>query len=341
MRLAGAIALAAAVPLVLSACAKSAVAGAGTSSSAATTSASGPVITGGPSLKGKTILWDWQSVPSNTFGVPMLAGAKAAAAAAGVTLQVEYGNNSDTTESQQIETSVARHVAGMAIGIADTGLNKALCDAHKAGIPVVSFNIDGASGSGASCVQSFIGQSFVAAGQLIATYMVQHGYIKRGDQVFCPVESPDQVYAVQRRQGVDDVLGKLGITCSEVGTGDDLAPAKTTLVQYLLGHRSTKAIICLGGTPLAEAPAAIKQAGMKIPVGGFDLSFPQIVTGLQNGSIVASVNQEPYAQGFYSVMELILELKYGIPPSSINTSDNALITKANVGPFAKLVPSYQ
>jgi simple sugar transport system substrate-binding protein len=71
------------------------------------------------------------------------------------------------------------------------------------------------------------------------------------------------------------------------------------------------------------------------------LSFPQIVTGIQQGSIVASVNQEPYAQGFYAIEELALQIKFGIPPSNIDTSDNALITKANVGSFASLVPSYQ
>jgi simple sugar transport system substrate-binding protein len=299
-------------------------------------------LTGGRDIAGKTILWDWQSEPSNTFGVPLLNGAKAAAALTGLKLDVEYGSNSDTTQANQIRTAIAKHVAGFAIGVPDPGLNKALCEARKTGAPVVTFNINGASGKAATdCVQSFIGQSFVAAGKLIANYMVSHGLIKRGDHVFCPVETPAHVYAVQRRQGVNNVLGRLGITCETVGTGDDLGPAKATLVQYLLGHKNTSAIIALGGTPLAVSEAALKQVGLKIPIGGFDLSFPQIVTGLKDGAISASVNQEPYAQGFYSVMEIALNLKFGIPPMNINTSDNALITKQNVGSFAALVPDYQ
>lgn len=299
------------------------------------------LLAGGNNLTGKTVLWDWQSVPSNSFGVPLLNGAKAAANMAGLKLQVEYGNNSDTTEASQIKTAVASHVAGVAVGVGDSGLNNALCSAHAAGIPVVTFNINGSTGAGAACVDSFVGQSFVKSGALIAQYMVSKGLIKKGDSVFCPVESPDQTYAVDRRAGVNQVLSKLGITCTTVGTGDNLAPTKSTLVQYLLGHKTTSAIIALGGTPLAEAPAAVKQVGMKIPIGGFDLSFPEIVTGIQNGTIVASVNQEPYAQGFYAIMELALKLKYGIPPSNINTSDNSLITKANIAQFSKLVPSYQ
>jgi hypothetical protein len=59
----------------------------------------------------------------------------------------------------------------------------------------VAFNVDAATGAAAQCVGSFVGQSFVSAGQLIAGYMVDKGYIKRGDQVLCPVESPDEEYA--------------------------------------------------------------------------------------------------------------------------------------------------
>lgn len=317
--------------------------GSGVAAAAKKSAAASGGLAGGTDISGKTVLWDWQSVPSNSFGVPMLNGAKAAAKMVGLNLDVEYGTNSDTTESSQIKTAIAKHVAGYLVGVPDGGLNSALCAARATGAPVVSFNIDGASGKAATtCVQSFVGQGFVTAGETIANYMVSKGLIKAGDTVFCPVETPTQVYAVQRRQGVDNVLSKLGIpACTEIGTGDTQAPALTDMVNYLLGHHSTSAIIALGGTPLSEAPAAIKKVGLNIPIGGFDLSFPQIVTGIKDGAITASVNQEPYAQGYYGIMEIALDLKYGIPPMNITTSDNALITKANVKQFASLVPKYQ
>ena len=327
--------------LALTACSKSS-AGANTTAASSASSSGGSVVPGGASLKGKTVLLDIYDPESNTFFEPAIEGAKAAAATFGLHLQIEYANGDDSTAISQMKTAMASHYAGIAAKLPDVGVaSNTACAARAKGIPFVSFNVDAATGAAAKCVQSFVGQNFVSAGQLIAGYMVAQGDIKRGDQVFCPVESPDEEYAVARKQGVEDVLAPLGIQCSELGTGDDLAPAKADLVQYLLGHRQTAAIIALGGTPLAEAPAALKAAGLKIPVGGFDLSFPQIVTGIQQGSIVASVNQEPYAQGFYAIEELALQIKFGIPPSNIDTSDNALITKANVGSFASLVPSYQ
>ena len=339
-------ALALAAGAALAACSSnssssSASSASGSGSAAADTSSgsSGSLVPGGPSLAGKTVLLDIYDPESNTFFQPAVNGAKAAAAAFGLNLQIEYANSDDPTAISQIKTAIASKYAGVVAKIPDTGVMNAACAVKNAGIPVVAFNTITSGGNG--CAESFVGQDFVSSGELIAQYMVSQGLIKSGDSVFCPVESPDQSYAVSRKQGVENVLSKMGIQCNELGTGDDLATAKSDMVQYLLGHRSTKAIIALGGTPLAEAQAAASAAGAKLAIGGFDLSFPQIVSGIQGGAIVGSVNQEPYAQGFYSIEEIALQLKFGIQPMNINTSNNALITKANVGSFSPLVPDYQ
>jgi simple sugar transport system substrate-binding protein len=302
-------------------------------------SGSGSVVPGGPSLAGKTVLLDIYDPESNTFFQPAVNGAKAAAAAFGLNLQIEYANGDDSTAISQIKTAVASKYAGVVAKVPDTGVMNAACAVKNAGIPIVAFNT--VTSGGTTCTESFVGQDFVSSGELIAQYMVSQGLIKAGDSVMCPVESPAQSYAVARKQGVQNVLSKMGIQCNEVGTTDDLASAKSTMVQFLLGHRNTKAIIALGGTPLAEAQAAASAAGAKVAIGGFDLSFPQIVNGIQSGAIAGSVNQEPYAQGFYSVEEIALQLKFGVQPMNINTSNNALITKANVGAFSPLVPDYQ
>jgi simple sugar transport system substrate-binding protein len=306
-----------------------------TSSSANTGSTSG-TFSGGTSISGQTLLFEIKSGPSNSFFVPVVNGAKAAAAIAGVKLQIQYGNDEDVTVVNQINTAIASKVAGVAVSIPDESLNKVVCDARAKSIPVVSFNTNGATGQGANCVQSFVGQDFIQSGALIAQRMINDGKIKAGDHVFCPVESPEQVYAVQRFAGVKQALSAIGATCEVLGTGNDLAPAQATLVSYLLGHPHTAAIIALGGTPLSVAPAAIKKANMNIPIGGFDLS-PDILTAIKSGVITATVDQQPYIQGFQAVTELALYLKYGITPSNINTSNRALIDKTNVDQVVNLV----
>src|ERR1700694_1013601 len=286
-----------------------------TSNSTNNTSSGGSTLTGGSDISGRTILLEIKSGPSNFFFVPVVNGAVAAAAIAGLKLKIQYGNDDDATIVNQVNTAIASNIAGIAVTIPDAGLNKVVCDARAKNIAVVALNTNGATGDGANCVQAFVGQDFVASGALIAQRMINDGKIKAGDHVFCPVESPDQVYAVQRLAGVKQALQAIGATCEVLGTGNDLAPAQATLISYLLGHPKTAAIIALGGTPLSVAPAAIKKANMSIPIGGFDLSS-DILSAVKSGVITSTVDQQPYIQGFQAVIELALYLKYGITPRS-------------------------
>jgi len=304
------------------------------------TSGAGGGLSGGTDISGKSILFEIQSSPSDSFFVPVVNGAKAAAAIAGLKLQIQYASNDDTTEVNQVNTAMASGVIGVALSIPDPGLNKVVCAARSKGIAVVAFNIDGATGQGASCVQAFVGQDFVASGALIGQRMINAGLIKSGDHVCCPVEFPAQVYAAQRYAGVKQALSAIGATCEELGTGVDFGPAKATMVSYLLGHPNTTAIIGLGHTPLDQAPAAAKQVGKNLPIGGFDVTS-DILSSIKSGAITATVDQQPYIQGFQSVMQLALYLKYAISPANINTSNGALIDKNNVDKVVSLVPDFR
>ena len=319
---------------LISACAGGSTSNSSTTS--ATNSSGGAGLSGGTNISGKTILLEIKSGPSNFFFTPVVNGAKAAAAMSGLKLQIQYGNDDDATMINQMNTAIASNVAGIAVTVPDAGLNKVVCDARTKSIAVVAFNTNGATGQGADCVQAFVGQDFAQSGYLIAQHMINLGKIKAGDHVFCPVESPDQVYAVQRYAGVKQALDAIGATCEVLGTGNDLAPAQATLVSYLLGHPHTTAIIALGGTPLSVAPAAIKKANMNIPIGGFDLS-QDILTAIKSGVITSTVDQQPYIQGFQAIWNLALYLQYGITPSNLNTSNRALIDSTNVDQVVPLV----
>ena len=61
---------------------------------------------------------------------------------------------------------------------------------------------------------------------------------------------------------------------------------------------------------------------------GFDLS-PEILRLVRNGMIKFTIDQQPYVQGFYPVIQLTLYCRYGIKPSNIDACA-AIITKENV-----------
>jgi simple sugar transport system substrate-binding protein len=317
--------IAAATATMLAACA-------GNSSSVAANAASGTLSGSAHGKKVTFIIYADQSTP---FFNPVVNGAKAAAKIYGLNLNVEYSNSDNSTQVNQIETASAGSVNALAVSIpSNTAFTKAICAAHAKGIPVVAFNVTATAGPVLNCVLSFVGQDFEQAGYLIAQRLVSEGKVPHGAQVFCPVEDATAVYAGGRAEGANRALAAVGARCDVVSTGFDLAQAQTTETQYLLGHQGTKVILALGQVPLQVAPAATKAAHTQAAIAGFDLS-PQISNSIKDGTILATVEQQPYLQGYYAVTQLALNLAYGSTPSDVNTG-NAIVDKSNVDQVASL-----
>ena len=62
-------------------------------------------LPGGTDISGHTILFQIQSSPSDSFFVPVVNGAKAAATIAGLKLQIQYASNDDATEVRIVSGS--------------------------------------------------------------------------------------------------------------------------------------------------------------------------------------------------------------------------------------------
>jgi simple sugar transport system substrate-binding protein len=272
---------------------------------------------------------------------PALNAVKAVEAATGLKVDIQYANNNDQTEISEIQAGLSRKVAGMALQITSTGVASAVCAAAKTGIPVVAWNQNALTGASANCVQATMDQNFVNAGQALGQYMIKNGPIKQGAQVFCPVEDTTATYAPLRAQGVNEALATIGAKCDVVGVGDADGAAQTAMVQYLLGHRTTAAIIALGGVPLANAPAVLKRVNMTIPVGGFDVYDPRIPAGIKAGAILGVIDQQFYSQAYQAAQQLALELQYGLYPSDVATGGRGVVTKSNVGPLIALSGQYR
>ena len=280
------------------------------------------------------IIYAGQSVE---FFIPVVNGAKDAAQVFGLDLDIQYSDGDPVKQNNQIETAIANKVDGLAISIPDdNAFDETVCKAREAGIAVVSFNVDDAKGAIGNCRMAFMGQDFVETGYLIAKRMIQDHGIKAGDLVLTPVEAPEAVYAIQRYEGVKKALDEVGAKSELLGVGFNLADAQTKIVQYLVGHPETVAYVGLGSVPLTVAPKAIQEAKMNIPMGGFDLT-QDIITGIEKGTITATVDQQPYSQGYYAIAQLALYLKYGLYPSDMDTGGLGLVDKTNVATVKALV----
>jgi simple sugar transport system substrate-binding protein len=294
----------------------------------------------GSRAKNRKMVFLMDNPPTDVFWGVIQRGAKDAAKLYNVDLDIQFTSEGASPQkyNELIGTATAAKPAAMAVVIRDSDtFTENVCAAQKAGVAVLDYNVL-APGKVRDCVQNFIGQDFVAAGELIGDRMVQEAGIKSGDLVLLPVEQPEASYAVERGTGVKKALDKVGAKYEVIQAGaKGDAEALENMTQWLTGHKTVKAIIPMGGTPHRNALEALKNAGLdpsKVIVGGFDISKP-ITDGIKAGTIKAAVTQEPYIQGFQTVAEAALFLDFGIKPFSINTGAG-IVDKNNVDTVASL-----
>jgi simple sugar transport system substrate-binding protein len=278
----------------------------------------------------------------NPFWKKVVTGIEETRDALGCRVDIQYADNDPEKQNNLIETAIANRVDGMGMIInLDDAYDHTVKKAMDAGIPVVCYNIDDSQGPEGNARMAFIGQDFVTAGYLVTKRLIKEYGIGRGDHVVCPVEHPEAVYAVKRYEGVKKALDEVGASSEVLDTGAiSLEDTLNKITQYLLGHKETDAILAMGGMPMEMSPQAAEEAGVSgLPNAGFDLT-KKIITNILEGKTLATVDQQPYYQGCFTVLQLYLNRKYGLLPCSINTG-GAIIDKSNAAIVLDLADTHR
>jgi simple sugar transport system substrate-binding protein len=279
------------------------------------------------------------TAPGDPFWNPVIHGAEEAAKDRGVKLDIQYADQDPVKQNNLIQTAITNKVDGIAVvNWTPDAFTSSIAAARAVGIGVVVFDTDDPRPN-ATESQAYIGQNFFTAGQNIGRRMIQAAGLKSGDSVVCPVEDPDAFYGVERYRGIKSVLDEAGVNSEKIDATPTMATALTRIAEYLVGHHDTKAVIGLGSVTTEVAPQAVAEAGLKIPVGGFDLS-PQIVDDILAGKTVATVDSGAYYEGYFPIIMLYYQAKYGIPPVSVPIG-GALIDKDNAGLVKKWAGTYR
>jgi simple sugar transport system substrate-binding protein len=266
----------------------------------------------------------------NVFFQPMQFGAEEAARLFNVDLTYVNADGDAARHANLIETAIASGQDAVlpTITVPDA-LDAAVKKAVDAGLVVIAQNIDDPDGPDGNARQSFVGQNFITSGNILGERMIAEHGLKAGDHCLLPVEFPELTYAVERAQGVQSALEPAGITSEVLGTGTVEAEALSIVSQALLANPKITCIIGLGTTPTMVTPQAIQEAGRSnIPSGGFDTN-PKIMENIMNGVTTATMDQQPFWQGFLPVMFAAYQVRYGLtPPAELDTGNN-LIDKEN------------
>ena len=181
---------------------------------------------------------------------------------------------------------------------------------------------------------SYIGQDLYVSGFEMGKRIVQ--LVPSGD-VALFIATPGALNIQPRIDGALAAIKASGkpVKATAVATSPDLAQELSMIDAYYQGHKSLKGMFAVDAGDTQGVGQVIQKYRLqgKVKGGGYDL-LPGTLKLIQNGSLQFTIDQQPYLQGFYPVMQLFLQKLSGglVAPSDTNTG-LLFVTKANVRPY--------
>src|SRR6201996_5104734 len=262
-------------------------------------------------------------VTANPFFVPCQYGIQDACALLGCDYQ---WTGSETSDVAQMVNSMNAAIAGKADAIAvcivdPKGFDRPIARAHEAGIPVFSYNADAPHGGGNPRL-AYIGQDLYLAGQLMGERIVK--LVGEGD-VAIFIATPGQLNLQPRVDGAMDAIKKSGakIKAEMIATDPTVNNSLSKIRAYYLGHQDVKGMFGVGGGDTMNTGLIMRQydlAKKGVHAGGYDL-LPRSQEAVRDGFLDFLIDQQPYLQGFYTVMEMFVWKVSGglVGPADIDT----------------------
>ncbi|MBD3308779.1 substrate-binding domain-containing protein [candidate division KSB3 bacterium] len=277
-------------------------------------------------------------VAGTPFWTPVKKGAEDAAQLVGVEAQFMGPEEfSIQREVDFLESAIAQGFDGIGVAIADReALDKPIANAREKGIPVIAFNID--DNTTPNERMAFVGQSFIIAGNLVGEHLLEGEEIPEDAEAVVLIGEPGNSALEDRATGIEQILvDKYGIKTERFSAPlADPSTAIDMLKSYIRSHENLK-IIAATEFASAFAGKAMEELGMEpgqLLVAGFDL-VPDQLDMIKKGYVKFTIDQQPYLQGFQTVMMLYLHKEFGLAPTDINTGV-AIVDQSNVDEVVKL-----
>ncbi len=263
-------------------------------------------------------------------------GAKQAADKAGARLVIFNANNQASAQNSAIEDYIAQKVDGIVLVAIDVnGVKPAITAAKNAGIPVVAIDARIPDGDNAA----FIGVDNKGAGEEIGKYFANYVKEKMGGSAKVGIVGAlNSFIQNQRLDGFKEAASAGGsVKFLDTVDGQNIQDVALTAAENLMtANPDMNALYATGEPALIGAISAVtsQKKTDQVKVFGWDLTA-QAIKGIDEGWIVAVVQQDPFQEGVAGV-ETILNLKKG---EKVNPSIDipvTIVTKENVDKYRSL-----
>ena len=235
-------------------------------------------------------------------------------------------------QAAMVTKAVADGYDGIAVDIIDpSAFDDAVKAAIDKGVPVVAFNTDDTT---PSARLSSVNQNLYEAGRVLGRKALE--FIPPGGKVLIAMHDEGISALEDRCRGMTEELKAKNVQWKRFITGSDPVKAREIIAKNLKENPDVKVVLCTGQADLEPVALVIEKefAGQGYAVAGFDLS-PTILRLIEADIIRFTIDQQPYVQGFYPVIQLTLYCRYGIKPSSMDAGA-FVITKKDAAAVMEL-----
>ncbi|SOE98995.1 monosaccharide ABC transporter substrate-binding protein, CUT2 family [Burkholderia sp. OK233] len=283
-------------------------------------------------------------VTTNPFFVPTQYGIQDATALLGMDYQWTGSANADIGEMvNAVNAAIAGKADAIAVPIVDPkAFDKPIQAALDAGIPVFAYNADAPSGS-TNPRLAYIGQDLYLSGYQMGERIVS--LIDSG-LVALFIATPGQLNIQPRLDGAAAAIKKSGkkIDVQTIATGATVNEELSKIKSFFLGHQDLKGMFAVDAGSTQGVAEVMKESNLPakgVHGGGFDL-LPRTVDLIHEGFLDFTIDQQPYVQGFYTVLEAFIFLSSGglVGPANINTGLK-FVTKGTVDPYLNTSTRYE
>jgi len=278
-------------------------------------------------------------VTTNPFFTPTQYGAQDACAL--LNCEFQWTGSKDSIVAEMVNatnTAISAKADGIALAVVDkNAFNAPVNQALAAGIPVVSYNADGAKDDPGTNRLAYIGQGLYDSGFQLGQRAIASG-LDSGDVVGF-IATPGQLNIQPRIDGASDAIKQSGksLKFTPVATNADVTKGLSIIDAYAQGHPDLAGMLAVDAGSTQAVGQVVQKYNMRDKnlkvAGGFDL-VPETLQAIKGGGLDYTIDQQPYLQGFLPVLYLYLyKLSGGLVfPSQTNTG-LLFVTKDTVDPY--------
>lgn len=262
-------------------------------------------------------------------------GARQAAEEVGVKVEYQSPDSFDMVAmAQLIDATVASRPDALVVTLVDPdALRRPVQKAMEAGIPVVSINAGHETAQELGLL-THVGQTEYEAGYQGGERMAAIGV----EKALCVNHTIGNVALDQRCEGFADAMEEAGATTELVSAEVGDPTESQQRMQASLSDPEVDGLMTLGPSTVPSALRALRETDRRdqITMATFDLS-PEILQGIEEGTIRFAIDQQQYLQGYLPVILLTLHLRNRSAfPDDVMRTGPAFVTEDNVDELQNL-----